>query len=411
MDAGVDAPALTRGALYDRVWAEPMRTLAARYGLSDVGLAKLCKRLEIPVPVRGHWQKVRAGKRVRRATLPAAPAWLMGLPDVVLEVRPAGPPPPPPAVAVEVQAAFEHAPEHQIVVPTVLPLTKALHPAVARFVAAKAKRAPLQADRPYEADIRVSSAVMDRALRIADALFKALEVRGYSVETRPPRPRMTWEGHLRPVTSWRSQWHRQATCIAVGDQDVLLILREAEERADKKHAARQPGTYGPYLIPSGRLTLFIPEYGDSWRDRMWADPRDGRGPRLEEQLNAVIVGVVASAEASRQGVARLRREVEERRQAAALHAERERLRAVEAARATEIERQTAAWTLATNIRAYVAAARVEGATVAPVGPGGLEGEAWLAWAAGHANRIDPLCSPRAPNDVLPTISVELSRGR
>ena len=33
---------LTREELYAQVWAEPMTSLAQRYGLSDRGLAKIC---------------------------------------------------------------------------------------------------------------------------------------------------------------------------------------------------------------------------------------------------------------------------------------------------------------------------------------------------------------------------------
>jgi len=35
---------ITRKELYAQVWGTPIRTLAANYGLSDVGLAKICKR-------------------------------------------------------------------------------------------------------------------------------------------------------------------------------------------------------------------------------------------------------------------------------------------------------------------------------------------------------------------------------
>ena len=40
----------TRQALYDRVWAEPIRTVARSLGVSDVGLAKACRAAAIPVP-------------------------------------------------------------------------------------------------------------------------------------------------------------------------------------------------------------------------------------------------------------------------------------------------------------------------------------------------------------------------
>jgi hypothetical protein len=48
--SGSAAAELTREALYELVWAEPMRTVAQGFGLSDVGLAKKCRRMNIPVP-------------------------------------------------------------------------------------------------------------------------------------------------------------------------------------------------------------------------------------------------------------------------------------------------------------------------------------------------------------------------
>jgi hypothetical protein len=47
-----------------------MLVVAKRYGLSDVGLAKLCRRAQIPVSPRGCWAQLRAGKSVRRSALP-----------------------------------------------------------------------------------------------------------------------------------------------------------------------------------------------------------------------------------------------------------------------------------------------------------------------------------------------------
>lgn len=48
---------MTRDELYGLVWQTPMRTLAKRYGLSDVGLRKICKKHEIPTPPLGYWAK------------------------------------------------------------------------------------------------------------------------------------------------------------------------------------------------------------------------------------------------------------------------------------------------------------------------------------------------------------------
>lgn len=52
-----------REQLYREVWAEPMRTVAARYGVSDVRLAVICGQLQIPKPPRGYWAQRAAGHK------------------------------------------------------------------------------------------------------------------------------------------------------------------------------------------------------------------------------------------------------------------------------------------------------------------------------------------------------------
>ena len=44
---------LKREDLYQEVWSTPMAQLAKKYNMSDTGLAKICKRMEIPRPGRG----------------------------------------------------------------------------------------------------------------------------------------------------------------------------------------------------------------------------------------------------------------------------------------------------------------------------------------------------------------------
>ncbi len=68
-----DAP-LTRQRLYEQIWTQPLATTARQLGLSSSGLSKICDRLLIPCPPRGHWARVRAGRAPERPPLPAAPA-------------------------------------------------------------------------------------------------------------------------------------------------------------------------------------------------------------------------------------------------------------------------------------------------------------------------------------------------
>jgi hypothetical protein len=59
-----------RRELYEQVWATTIRELANEYGISDVALAKICKKLAIPRPGRGYWARRAAGKPVKVMALP-----------------------------------------------------------------------------------------------------------------------------------------------------------------------------------------------------------------------------------------------------------------------------------------------------------------------------------------------------
>src|SRR5664280_2879502 len=60
----MDTITFTRKELYDLVWKEPLSRLAKEYKISDNGLRKICKRMNIPLPPDGHWQKVKYGYKV-----------------------------------------------------------------------------------------------------------------------------------------------------------------------------------------------------------------------------------------------------------------------------------------------------------------------------------------------------------
>lgn len=64
---------LSRKQLFEQVWSKPVATLAEEWGLSGPGLKKVCRRLVVPVPPRGYWAKLNAGKSVRRPKLPVLP--------------------------------------------------------------------------------------------------------------------------------------------------------------------------------------------------------------------------------------------------------------------------------------------------------------------------------------------------
>jgi AcrR family transcriptional regulator len=66
---------ITRSELFDQIWSEPMGAIAARYGLTGNGLAKICDRLNIPRPPRSHWTRSLEARN-QRPDLPPAPIGL-----------------------------------------------------------------------------------------------------------------------------------------------------------------------------------------------------------------------------------------------------------------------------------------------------------------------------------------------
>jgi hypothetical protein len=53
---------LTRAELYELVWSIPITSVAKTVGISGAGLAKLCRRHQIPCPPRGYWAKQAHGQ-------------------------------------------------------------------------------------------------------------------------------------------------------------------------------------------------------------------------------------------------------------------------------------------------------------------------------------------------------------
>ena len=150
-----------REKLYEEVWADPVSTVAKRYGVSDVALRKTCHKLAIPIPARGHWAKVEAGRTPPRRALPkfSGPAVLLRHLWVADEPQELPQPEPEHLVA---RRAFEARPENKIVVSEILENPHRLVAATQKFLRRPRYRDhwgnPLPASRAT-LDITVSSGV------------------------------------------------------------------------------------------------------------------------------------------------------------------------------------------------------------------------------------------------------------
>ena len=62
---------LSREELFALIWEKPTVEVAKELGVSDVAVAKLCARLQVPKPPRGYWARIESGQTPRRAPLRA----------------------------------------------------------------------------------------------------------------------------------------------------------------------------------------------------------------------------------------------------------------------------------------------------------------------------------------------------
>jgi len=380
--------ALTREQLYDIVWSEPIRTVAARYGLSDRGLAKVCTRLHVPVPGRGYWQQKAVGKKVRQPPLKTLSA---DTPpnerEVTIRPREARSQASMSNEAVTKQSALESTPQHLIQVPD--ELTEP-HPLVGRTGRALRRRKPderglLHPSLKRALDVHVTKASLDRTLRILDALVRALEARDCPI--------------MFPVEG------PNRTVVAIDGEEIGISLEEKIDQSlipEPKSALPHRLEYS-FLRPSpryrytatGLLVLRITDRDLRNVRRAW---KDGKRQRLDRQLNRFIVGLVAAAEEKKAD----RRRAEESRKAhekwVREEAERQQRRWEQERKVQRLEQDLGSFTKSRHVREYIeafrASAAARGATIDPDGELGR----WLNWATRYADRLDPSSTLKPPRD-------------
>jgi len=305
---------LSRKELYEQVWREPLRTLAKRFRLSDVGLKKLCRRHDIPTPGLGYWAKVEHGKSVTTIPLPPDPP---GTPAVVIKYRePSDEKRSPKAALLASWLAREQTPEFRVTADVEAPLR---HPLVLDAARQLAQTVPDSegwvVPVPGSLNVRVATAARPRALAILDALLLAAEKRGWTVHTEYPPVRRRW---MEPPewytdTSWhslpRAKPEAQSGVRIVGQMVWFSIVELSEsvpptEQEVRAHRRQFPRVYGDapwHVRPSGLLRLELSHHlGVSFR-RRWTDC--DKAP-LQDQLNAVLAGMVRIAGALREDALR-----------------------------------------------------------------------------------------------------------
>jgi hypothetical protein len=352
-----------------------MSTLAKKFGISDVGLAKICKRLQIPRPEQGHWVRVKKNWPLK-AKPPLQPVHDASLSQVVIEAvqRPGS------DLERKLEAdpliIQERLPENRIHVSASL---SAPHP----LVKAAAERAKGRKPDKYgrislqgkdSLDIHVSPTSLSRALRVMNALIKASEAR-----------RMRISAGNAPGFETRIYVRGEEIAIGVyeSSKQVPHVMTPDEKREKEKYG-RDP--YEKYdYHPSGKLSLLAKKgYYPA------ALVKDTEKKSIEACLNDFIVRLIKVAEAEKAD----RLEWERRRAAEEKEHRRreeiERRRREEEERFRKLERQVEAWTKSQRIRDFIQAVKSLALERREIMEDDHDFKKWVEWANEQADKIDPM---------------------
>lgn len=317
---------MTRAELYALVWETPMTGLAKRFGLSDVGLRKICTKHDIPTPPLGYWAKRAHGKQVRQPPLPPLEG---GVSDhIVLSERAPQPMPALVAAAHAAAAAAEASPDRKIRVSTERPAK--LHP-----IAAEVGKV-LRKDRPDSAGmvtflggywpvIQIGLGSIARVEILLDTLATALAQRGHSLVQDDQSIQIMVEDIPFELRIYEA---KSKTLHTPTKEELARKARYDEDhrRLPTLYRANRKAWPNYEYYPSGKLAL---ELTDPSRYRglvgRWYDRTDASlGDVLGEVMVALATGAAAVKvrRAEQMEQARLRAEAEERRRQEAARQER-----------------------------------------------------------------------------------------
>ena len=355
---------LTREELHRLVWSEPGTHLAKRFGLSDTGLAKICRRHDVPRPPPGWWAKQVAGLAVEVAPLPDLAPGVRGTISIT----------PTPESSGGLREAISAAASRISVIAVPERLTRP-HPLIAGWRAERRERQE-EARRERDPWRRSLYRVADftdtdrRRHRILHALFRALEREGASTGDHD-RGRLT---------------------VTLDGEAIAFELREKLRQCsrpltvdERRWETWNRGGVKKELEPTGFMQFTISAWTDQPVRKQWLEG-DGRpiDAMLPEIVATFVVLAPVLAERTRQRELAAQRWAEQQRLA---EEERQQRREDDNRwrRFREIARD---WKQAALAREFIAALRASGPRPNELIEGRSVAE-WIDWAEARAAAMDP----------------------
>jgi hypothetical protein len=216
---------VTREQLYELVWEKPMLRVAEQFGVSSSYMARVCSQLHVPRPDRGYWAKLEVGKAPAKPALPATPpgvpaSWSPGTAlDVPISqsIRSAGSPKRG-AGGEQLHSLLRGVREH---------FAKAPNTRECGYLK------PAKWTLP---DLTVTAATLDRAIELADTLYKELEKAGASVvldgANRPDFGELEDGSHVAYNNLWVP---RRGSVAYFGEVAIGFAIGELSEVVDARY--------------------------------------------------------------------------------------------------------------------------------------------------------------------------------
>ncbi len=388
---------ITRGQLYEKVWSIPMSKLAQEFGISDVGLARICKKNGIPRPSLGYWAKVAYGHEVKQTPLPPlspggkelieiAPReknehyWADGVwPDLdqkTAEIK---------ERSAEINSAWTSKKQHA----AVSNARAIYHDYRVNYDGVIYPRSVC----PLE--MTVTRKALPRAFLLFNKVLLELESLGAIISAAP----------------------EETVRIEILGETLKLRIRERIRRREVIEKRKRMPVLDSYRNFGGSSTYESKHYEydptnelciivscpECWSlsDRRWCDTSVSK---LEDRLTTVLAGIFKVVSRARQR--RLEQEETKQRQAEGRQARRERLARweekqakieQEKARVEELYQQAVDWRDSQRIRTYIQGVEKEAlknkADCIP-----HEMNSWIDWAKKQADRLDPFVE--SPHSII-----------
>lgn len=372
-----------REELYQKVWEKPMLKVAEEYGVSDVALAKVCRKLSVPLPGRGYWAKLAHGHAVPKK--PALPK-LDEVPVIYRSEQSQQKQNNKPDPNDSETAIIERLLRSGALVPPVMDPSAEPHVLIRRTASRlrsqsrKTDEGILLPREPGGLDVRVTAASLDRALQVLAKILAVLDGQAIKVEVLE-------QGGTVACIEGRK--------IAFGIEEPIRKL------VTQKPRVPNPTDKWDYdrivtFEPSGQLVLSI--YSSSWEThglrQKWSDAKTRR---VESLIPDFIAGMMRTALALRRAEEdRIRQENERQKR----EREREALRKLVAEEERKLEQFNEwmdNWERAERMRRFIAAYAAKTSSRAPENqPNYRE---WIEWANQQADRLDPFVAIK-PASVL-----------